>query len=110
MPQASIQCLCRAGRKSCELDPQFISRIPLGRWGKDEEIGQLAVYPFQACRDTAVPVQVAEPLAMHLVRKTGIGPVVDLFMPAGIPCLPGELPGQKEGDDVSMNSPVARAR
>jgi NAD(P)-dependent dehydrogenase (short-subunit alcohol dehydrogenase family) len=27
-----------------ELNQQFISRIPLGRWGKIEEIGQLAVY------------------------------------------------------------------
>jgi len=27
-----------------ELNRQFISRIPLGRWGKVEEIGQLAVY------------------------------------------------------------------
>lgn len=27
-----------------ELNQQFISRIPLGRWGKVEEIGQLAVY------------------------------------------------------------------
>jgi NAD(P)-dependent dehydrogenase (short-subunit alcohol dehydrogenase family) len=27
-----------------ELNQQFISRIPLGRWGKVEEIGQLAVF------------------------------------------------------------------
>jgi NAD(P)-dependent dehydrogenase (short-subunit alcohol dehydrogenase family) len=27
-----------------ELNRQFISRIPLGRWGKAEEVGQLAVY------------------------------------------------------------------
>jgi NAD(P)-dependent dehydrogenase (short-subunit alcohol dehydrogenase family) len=27
-----------------ELNQQFTSRIPLGRWGKVEEIGQLAVY------------------------------------------------------------------
>ncbi len=27
-----------------ELNRQFISRIPLGRWGKVEEVGQLAVY------------------------------------------------------------------
>ena len=27
-----------------ELNAQFISRIPLGRWGKVEEVGQLAVY------------------------------------------------------------------
>ena len=27
-----------------ELNQQFISRIPLGRWGKVEEVGQLAVY------------------------------------------------------------------
>jgi NAD(P)-dependent dehydrogenase (short-subunit alcohol dehydrogenase family) len=27
-----------------ELNQQFISKIPLGRWGKEEEIGQLAVY------------------------------------------------------------------
>ncbi|MBI1898892.1 MAG: glucose 1-dehydrogenase [Acidobacteria bacterium] len=27
-----------------ELNQQFISRIPLGRWGRVEEIGQLAVY------------------------------------------------------------------
>jgi NAD(P)-dependent dehydrogenase (short-subunit alcohol dehydrogenase family) len=27
-----------------ELNRQFISRIPLGRWGKPEEVGQLAVY------------------------------------------------------------------
>ncbi|MCI0540649.1 MAG: SDR family oxidoreductase [Verrucomicrobiales bacterium] len=27
-----------------ELNQQFISRIPLGRWGKVEEIGQLALY------------------------------------------------------------------
>lgn len=27
-----------------ELNRQFISRIPLGRWGRVEEIGQLAVY------------------------------------------------------------------
>ena len=27
-----------------ELNQQFISKIPLGRWGKEEEIGQLALY------------------------------------------------------------------
>ncbi len=27
-----------------ELNQQFVSRIPLGRWGKVEEIGELAVY------------------------------------------------------------------
>lgn len=27
-----------------EINQQFISRIPLGRWGKVEEVGQLAVY------------------------------------------------------------------
>jgi NAD(P)-dependent dehydrogenase (short-subunit alcohol dehydrogenase family) len=27
-----------------ELNQQFISRIPLGRWGKVEEVGQLALY------------------------------------------------------------------
>ncbi len=27
-----------------EIRPSFLSRIPLGRWGKPEEIGQLAVY------------------------------------------------------------------
>jgi NAD(P)-dependent dehydrogenase (short-subunit alcohol dehydrogenase family) len=27
-----------------ELNQQFISKIPLGRWGKEAEIGQLAVY------------------------------------------------------------------
>jgi NAD(P)-dependent dehydrogenase (short-subunit alcohol dehydrogenase family) len=27
-----------------ELNQQFVSRIPLGRWGKAEEVGQLAVY------------------------------------------------------------------
>ena len=27
-----------------ELNQQFISRIPLGRWGKVEEVGQLAAY------------------------------------------------------------------
>lgn len=27
-----------------EVNQQFISRIPLGRWGKVEEVGQLAVY------------------------------------------------------------------
>ncbi len=27
-----------------ELNQQFISKIPLGRWGKVEEVGQLAVY------------------------------------------------------------------
>src|SRR5262245_35066129 len=33
-----------------ELNQQFISKIPLGRWGKVEEIGQLAVY---MCSDEA---------------------------------------------------------
>ena len=27
-----------------EINQQFISRIPLGRWGKVEEVGQLALY------------------------------------------------------------------
>jgi NAD(P)-dependent dehydrogenase (short-subunit alcohol dehydrogenase family) len=27
-----------------EANQQFISRIPLGRWGKVEEVGQLALY------------------------------------------------------------------
>jgi len=27
-----------------ELNQQFISKIPLGRWGKPEEVGQLAAY------------------------------------------------------------------
>jgi NAD(P)-dependent dehydrogenase (short-subunit alcohol dehydrogenase family) len=27
-----------------EINQQFISKIPLGRWGKVEEVGQLAVY------------------------------------------------------------------
>ena len=27
-----------------EANAQFISKIPLGRWGKVEEVGQLAVY------------------------------------------------------------------
>jgi len=27
-----------------ELNQQFVSRIPLGRWGQPEEVGQLAVY------------------------------------------------------------------
>jgi len=27
-----------------EISRQFLSRIPLGRWGKLEEVGQLAVY------------------------------------------------------------------
>jgi NAD(P)-dependent dehydrogenase (short-subunit alcohol dehydrogenase family) len=30
--------------QNAELNHQFVSRIPLGRWGKVEEIGQLAVY------------------------------------------------------------------
>ena len=30
--------------KNLELNEQFISRIPLGRWGRAEEIGQLALY------------------------------------------------------------------
>jgi len=33
-----------------ELNQQFISKIPLGRWGKVEEVGQLAVY---LCSDDA---------------------------------------------------------
>ena len=33
-----------------ELNQQFISRIPVGRWGKVEDIGQLAVY---LCSDAA---------------------------------------------------------
>jgi NAD(P)-dependent dehydrogenase (short-subunit alcohol dehydrogenase family) len=33
-----------------ELNQQFISRIPLGRWGRPEEVGQLAVY---LCSDQA---------------------------------------------------------
>jgi NAD(P)-dependent dehydrogenase (short-subunit alcohol dehydrogenase family) len=27
-----------------EVNQQFLSKIPLGRWGKVEEIGQLALY------------------------------------------------------------------
>jgi NAD(P)-dependent dehydrogenase (short-subunit alcohol dehydrogenase family) len=27
-----------------ELNQQFVSRIPIGRWGKVEEVGQLALY------------------------------------------------------------------
>src|SRR6202035_3227089 len=30
--------------QNAELNSQFVSRIPLARWGKVEEIGQLAVY------------------------------------------------------------------
>lgn len=30
--------------ESAELNREFISKIPLGRWGKIEEVGQLAVY------------------------------------------------------------------
>ncbi|HUZ45625.1 MAG TPA: SDR family NAD(P)-dependent oxidoreductase [Terriglobia bacterium] len=30
--------------KNLELNEQFISKIPLGRWGRAEEIGQLALY------------------------------------------------------------------
>ena len=33
-----------------ELNQQFVSKIPLGRWGKEEEIGQLALY---LCSDAA---------------------------------------------------------
>lgn len=33
-----------------ELNQQFVSRIPVGRWGKVEDIGQLAVY---LCSDAA---------------------------------------------------------
>lgn len=33
-----------------ELNQQFLSKIPLGRWGKPEEVGQLAVY---LCSDDA---------------------------------------------------------
>jgi NAD(P)-dependent dehydrogenase (short-subunit alcohol dehydrogenase family) len=33
-----------------ELNQQFVSRIPLGRWGKVEEVGSLAVY---LCSDAA---------------------------------------------------------
>lgn len=36
--------------KDPELTKQFLSRIPLGRWGKPEEVGQLAVY---LCSDDA---------------------------------------------------------
>ncbi len=32
-----------------ELNQQFISRIPVGRWGKVEEIGQLALYLCSEC-------------------------------------------------------------
>ena len=27
-----------------EINQQFVSKIPLGRWGKVEEVGQLALY------------------------------------------------------------------
>jgi len=27
-----------------KINAEFLSRIPLGRWGKVEEVGQLAVY------------------------------------------------------------------
>ena len=40
----------RALMEDAELTQFFISRIPLGRWGKPEEIGQLAVY---LCSETA---------------------------------------------------------
>jgi NAD(P)-dependent dehydrogenase (short-subunit alcohol dehydrogenase family) len=30
--------------ENAELNQQFVSKIPLGRWGKVEEVGQLAVY------------------------------------------------------------------
>ena len=30
--------------ENAELNAQFLSSIPLGRWGKVEEIGKLAVY------------------------------------------------------------------
>jgi NAD(P)-dependent dehydrogenase (short-subunit alcohol dehydrogenase family) len=30
--------------ENAELNAQFVSRIPLGRWGRVEEVGQLAVY------------------------------------------------------------------
>jgi NAD(P)-dependent dehydrogenase (short-subunit alcohol dehydrogenase family) len=33
-----------------EVNQQFTSRIPIGRWGKVEEIGQLALY---LCSDQA---------------------------------------------------------
>lgn len=33
-----------------ELNQQFVARIPLGRWGQEEEIGQLALY---LCSDNA---------------------------------------------------------
>jgi NAD(P)-dependent dehydrogenase (short-subunit alcohol dehydrogenase family) len=33
-----------------ELNKQFVARIPVGRWGKEEEVGQLALY---LCSDAA---------------------------------------------------------
>ena len=35
---------CRAIQQNPEANRQFIAKIPLGRWGKPEEIGSLAVY------------------------------------------------------------------
>jgi NAD(P)-dependent dehydrogenase (short-subunit alcohol dehydrogenase family) len=36
--------------EDAEKNRQFLSRIPMGRWGKPEEIGSLAVY---LCSDAA---------------------------------------------------------
>ena len=30
--------------QNAELNQQFISKIPIGRWGKEEEVAQLALY------------------------------------------------------------------
>ena len=30
--------------QNAELNQQFISKIPVGRWGKEEEVAQLALY------------------------------------------------------------------
>jgi NAD(P)-dependent dehydrogenase (short-subunit alcohol dehydrogenase family) len=36
--------------QNAELNQQFVSRIPLGRWGQPEEVGEMAVY---LCSDAA---------------------------------------------------------
>jgi len=36
--------------QNAELNQQFISKIPLGRWGRVEEVGHLALY---LCSETA---------------------------------------------------------
>jgi NAD(P)-dependent dehydrogenase (short-subunit alcohol dehydrogenase family) len=40
----------RAVLQNPELNQQFVSRIPLGRWGQPEEVGEMAVY---LCSDAA---------------------------------------------------------